>query len=294
MTDDSGPVVTGIFIHPVKSCRRIELDVAVVDDYGLEGDRRWQVQGPAGQMMTQRKFPDMARIQPLPVPGGLRLHCDGMPDIEVQQPEVANISGKTMTGLVPVADAGDEAARWLARVLSIECRLTAIATGYERRVLIGGDEVFGQQASLVDAAPVHIVTAASHRFLLQHAVEPFPIERFRPNLVVDGCEAWAEDTWRELSIGDARVRVALPWPRCVMPQVDQDTGQRHREPAVVLKRHRWCSAAPGVSGELQALLTSTTLFGVAASVGPTGTVITKGTPVDVLKTGPALLAPPVG
>jgi uncharacterized protein YcbX len=292
MSDAPRPVVTGIHIHPVKSCRRIELDRAVVDEYGIDGDREWQIQGPARQMMTQRKFPDMARIQPVPVPGGLRLQCDGMPDLEVQRPTVASGQGKTMTGLVPLGDAGDEAAAWLERVLSIECRLTAIAWGYERRVLIGGDDVFGQQASLVDAAPIHLVSAASHRFLLQDAVETFPIERFRPNLVVDGCEPWVEDTWRELSIGDARIRVALPWPRCAMPQVDQDTGQRHREPAVVLKRHRWCTEAPDLPEGLHALFTATTLFGVAGSVEPAGAVITVGTPVEVLETGPALLAPP--
>ena len=294
MTAPSGPVVTGIHIHPVKSCRRIEVDSAVVDEYGLHGDREWQIQGPVGQMMTQRKFPAMARIQPVPLPGGLRLQYDGLPDLDVARPASADGEGKTMTGRVPLGDAGDEAADWLQRALSIECRLTAVTVGYERRVLIGGDDVFGQQASLVDAAPIHLVSAASHRFLVQDALEPFPVERFRPNLVVDGCDPWVEDTWRQVSIGEARIRVALPWPRCVMPQVDQDTGERHREPAVVLKRLRWCSEAPDLAEALQALVTGTTLFGVAGSIAPAGAVITRGTPVDVLETGDALLAPPPG
>ena len=288
----NGPIVTGIYLHPVKSCRRVAVDHAVVSRYGLEGDREWQVQGPAGQLMTQRKFPALARVQPVPIPGGLRLQADGMPDLDVERPVAVNSAGNTMTGRVAVADAGDEAAAWLEQVLSIGCRLTTIASGYERRALIGGDDPFGQDVSFVDAAPLHLVSAASHRFLLAHAAEPFPIERFRPNLIVDGCEPWAEDTWRSLSIGDARIRVVLPWPRCTVPQVDQDSGQRRREPAVVLKRLRWCSDASSLAESLQPLIAGNALFGVAASIGPTGATITRGAPVDVLATGEPLLAAP--
>ena len=140
MTTSSGPVVTGISIYPVKSCRRVDVDRAVVNEYGLVGDREWQVQGPAGQLMTQRKFPALARVQPTPIPGGIRLQCDGLPDLDVERPDAVNSEGNTMTGRVPVADAGDEAAAWFERVLSIGCRLTTIAAGYERRPLIGGDD----------------------------------------------------------------------------------------------------------------------------------------------------------
>jgi uncharacterized protein YcbX len=139
------PVVAGISIHPVKSCRRVEVEHAVVSQYGLAGDREWQVQGPAGQLMTQRKFPAMARVQPVPVDGGLRLQCDGLPDLDVQRPDTVNTHGKTATGGVSVADAGDEAASWLERALDIECRLTTIAEGYERHPLIGDHDLFGQQ-----------------------------------------------------------------------------------------------------------------------------------------------------
>jgi len=286
------PVVTGIYIHPVKSCRRVEVDHAVVSQYGLEGDREWQVQGPVGQFMTQRKFPALARVQPALVSGGLRLQCDGLPDLEVERPAAVNSHGKTATGSVPVADAGDEAAAWLERVLSIECRLTSIASGYERHPLIGGDDVFGQQVTFVDAAPVHLVSASSYRFLLEHAAEPFPIERFRPNLVVDGSGAWEEDTWQALSIADAELRVSLPWPRCTVPQVDQDTGERHREPAVVLKRFRWCSDASTLPAPVQPLIAGNALFGIAASIAPLGAVISRGAAVEVLATGTPLLAAP--
>jgi uncharacterized protein YcbX len=292
MVDLSRPFVAGIYLHPVKSCRRVEVDHARVSEYGLLGDREWQVQGPAGQLMTQRKFPAMARVQPQPIPGGLRLMCDGMPDLDVPRPGAVDTEGNTMTGRVRVADAGDEAAAWLTRVLSIACRLASIGAGYERRPLIGDVDPFAQQVTFVDAAPIHLVSAASYRFLLDDAGEPFPIERFRPNLVVDGCQAWEEDTWRSLSIGAAELRVVLPWPRCAVPQVDQDTGERRREPAVVLKRHRWCTDASSLPAAVQPVIAGNALFGVAASISPPGATITRGGPVDVHATGVPLIDPP--
>ena len=292
MSGPSRPVVASIYIHPVKSCRRVEVDHAEVSRYGLLGDREWQVQGPAGQLMTQRKFPSMARVQPVPIPGGLRLTCDGLPDLEVQRPDRVDTEGNTMTGRVPVADAGDEAAAWLERALSIGCRLTTIASGYERSPLIGGDDPFAQQVAFVDAAPIHLISAASYRFLLDAAREPFPIERFRPNLVVDGCEPWEEDTWRSVSVGSAELRVVMPWPRCAVPQIDQDTGARHREPAVVLKRHRWCTDASSVPPAWQPVLAGNALFGVAASITPSGARITRGDPIEVHATGGPLLVAP--
>ena len=283
--------MAAIHLHPVKSCRRVEVGHAVVGPYGLRGDREWQVQGPDGRVMTQRKFPALARVQPTPVPGGLRLEHQGTPDLEVERPDEADRDGETFSGRVPLADAGDEAAAWFEQVLATPCRLTAIATGYRRRVVVGED-LFGQEESLADAAPVHLVAAASRRFLLEHAAEPFGIERFRPNVVVDGCDPWEEDAWRLVAVGNARVRAVLPWPRCAVPQVDQDTGQRHREPAVVLKRFRHCPEAPDLPEALRALIAGKALFGVGGSIAPEGAVIALGEPVEVLTTGgPQRVAP---
>lgn len=292
MADASRPIVAGIYLHPVKSCRRVAVDRAEVSQYGLLGDREWQVQGPAGQLMTQRKFPAMARVQPALISGGLRLMCDGMPDLDVPRPDAVNAEGSTMTGRVPVADAGEEAAAWLTRALAIDCRLASVAAGFERRPLIGGTDPFAQQVTFVDAAPIHLVSAASYRFLLDDAGEPFPIERFRPNLVVDGCQPWEEDTWESLSIGAADLRVVVPWPRCAVPQVDQDTGERRREPAVVLKRHRWCDDASTLDPAWQPVVAGSVLFGVAASISPAGATISRGDAVEVRATRSPLLGPP--
>ena len=242
-------------------------------------------------MMNQRKFPGLARVCPVPIADGLRLEHEDVPALHVRRPDAVNGYGKTGFGRVPVADAGDEAAAWFEQVLGVRCRLTAIASGYQRRVVVGED-LFGQEVSLADAAPVHVVNAASFRFLLEHAVEPFGIERFRPNVVVDGFGPWEEDTWRKVSIMTVEIDVMLPWPRCAIPQVDQQTGLRHREPAIVLKRHRWCSDAQNVPEAVRPLIAGNALFGVGGSIRPEGAVIAVGDPVAVTMTRQPLVVVP--
>jgi uncharacterized protein len=289
--DSGGVTLTAIHLHPVKACRRTEVDRAIVGRYGLQGDREWQVQGPQGQMLNQRKFPALARVRPTILADGLRLEHDGMPVLEVPRPQVADREGKTGFGPVAVADAGDDAATWFEQLLGVSCRLAAIAEGYHRRIVID-DDWFEQEVSLADAAPVLLVNTASHRFLLDRAAEPFGIERFRPNLIVDAGAPWAEDIWRTASIGSAEVRFVLPWPRCAVPQVDQDTGERRREPAVVLKRHRWCTTTPNLPEAIGALLAGNALFGVAGSIGPVGAEVAVGDPVEVTTFGEPLVSMP--
>ena len=77
------------------------------------------------------------------------------------------------------------------------------------------------------------------------ARKPFGIERFRPNLVVHTEQAWVEDTWRTFAVGAAELESLMPWPRCAVPQIDQDTAERGREPAVALRAHRWCTEEIG-------------------------------------------------
>ena len=280
----SALAVSSLAVFPIKGCRAVALERAVVGRYGLAGDREWQVVDAELKPITQRTHPSLVRVQPSLVEGGIVLRAEGVADLEVARPMAADIETSSLIEPIKLGDAGDVAARWMADVLGVEgVRLLAIAPGYERRY-----PFFETSSSLGDAAPVVVATDASHAFLAERADEPFGPERWRINVFVAGASPFVEDTWRDVRMGDTSVRLAYPWPRCAVPQIDQLTGERHREPAVVLKAHRWCSAVDG-DGFATAFLPGNALFGMAGSIVPEGGTIAVGDEVEVLDTAPALV-----
>ena len=68
--------------------------------------------------------------------------------------------------------------------------------------------------------------------------DPLPMNRFRPNFVVRGCNAYAEDGWGRLHIGGVPFRVAEGCPRCAITTTDQETGERGKEPLRTLATYR--------------------------------------------------------
>lgn len=276
--------VTSIAIFPIKGCRGTDVDRATVGELGLAGDREWQVVGADMRPLTQRTHPRLVLARPSVVDGGLVLRADGMADLAVERPAVADRDSFSILEAIKLGDAGDDAAAWFAQLLGDDgVRLFAVAAGYERRY-----PFFETPSALGDVAPVLVATDASHDFLVERAKEPFGRDRWRGNLWIGDAEPFAEDTWRTLRIASTTVTLVCPWPRCAVPQVDQVTGERHKEPAVVLKAHRWCPA-PDIGG---LTLPASGMFGMAGSITPVGASIAVGDDVEVLESGPPALAAP--
>ena len=284
--------LASIFVHPIKSCRAVELRAATVSAIGLAGDRLWQVVDGDQRGMTQRQHPILATVQPtLTDDGGVRVRATGREPLDVAPP-TDPVTTHSHFGLpVPALDAGDEAAEWFSSLVGAPLRLVRMANPVGWR-LPGDLDVFGQAAPFTDAAPILVTATASLEHLQEHASEPFGMDRFRPNLVLTGSEPWAEDTWADLHVGDATLRVVTPWPRCAIPQIDQQTGVRHREPARVLRALRWCTSAPDAAVAWQPVLEGNALFGVACSIEPVGADIAEGDSVVVGDRREPVLAPP--
>ena len=297
MTTESHPggTLTGITVHPIKGCRRIELDSVVASATGLDGDRAWQVvtvpdqDGALGEAVTQRRNAALATVSPIPIDGGLTISAPDVGTIDVKRPDANDITVHALIGdKVACADAGDEAAEFFSEVLGSPARLAALTPESSRPVRL----FRGRLTGFADAAPVLVANTASLDDLVARATEPFGIERFRANLIVTNEAPWSEDTWTEFSIGDADLVARVVWPRCSVPQIDQDTGERHREPALVLRKHRWCDTAEGFSPGMRGMLEGNAMFGIACTIDPEGTVLSVGDTVTVTATGPALLDPP--
>ena len=237
--DNGDPVLVGIHIYPIKSCGGVSMQSADLVATGLRDDRRLMLVDGAGGFMSQRGHPRMALISPRLIGGRLVVRAPGMPDLEVPaqgqttNPVDVEIWGDRQRG----EDLGGEAARWFGEFLGVTCRLVRKPDSDVRPVdsLYAGED---DQTSFADAFPLLVISEASLEDLNGRLDRPVPMNRFRPNLVVGGCEPHAEDGWGEIRIGDAAFRVAEPCSRCAVTTVDQETGGRGKEPLKTLATYR--------------------------------------------------------
>ena len=229
--------VAGLFIYPVKSLRGIAVPAAEIDALGFAGDRRFLVIDEAGKFLTQRQVTRMACIDTALTPGTLTLSADGAGQVTVSTASDPSAPLHTVAvwkseGLL-AEDCGPAAANWLSEQLQQKCRLVRIGDRFRRPVLKKAGRP-GDAFSFADGAPVLVASEASLATLndriLENAGEPIPMDRFRPNLVITGCEAFAEDAWRAFRVGDVTFRQAGRSDRCIMTTTDQRTGVRGKEP----------------------------------------------------------------
>jgi uncharacterized protein YcbX len=247
--------VTQIARYPVKSCRGEPMDVATVQPWGLAGDRRWMVVDADGGAVTAREIPSLVLVTPHLVPATPNLASDGIAAITLTFPGTPDLTVEVSPGndLVPVeiwksqikaTEAGDAAAEWFAAILGESVRLVYLDDPTRRQV----DPEYSydsDRVSFADGFPLLLTSEDSLAALNalisggRHAAEgPLPMTRFRPNVVVAGADAWAEDKWQRLLIGDVPFRVAKGCGRCVLTTTNPDTAIKGKEPLATLARHR--------------------------------------------------------
>jgi uncharacterized protein YcbX len=231
--------LTELHTYPIKSARGISLSSARVELRGLEHDRRWMVIDDEDSFLTQRSIPRMALIRIALGSSHLAVKSEGMNELRLPlRPESGNTRRvRVWNDTVDAMDAGDEAASWFTRMLSRPCRLVFMPDQTERLV----NPKYTSQKAIVgfaDAFPFLLISQASLDDLNSRLSEPVPMNRFRPNLVLEGCEAYEEDIWATVKIGNVLFRVAKPCERCSVPTVNQDTGIRATEPILTLSSYR--------------------------------------------------------
>ncbi|SCE68202.1 MOSC domain-containing protein [Micromonospora mirobrigensis] len=246
MTHPAAPHLAAVHTYPVKGCHRLDHDVAQVEPWGLAGDRRWMLVDADGVGVTQREATDLVRLRALPHPDGLLLTAAGRPDLHVADPTADPVQVRVFTSRWPVdaVPAGPAADHWLGELVGRPVRLVRLAR--PARHLDPGERAHdpGDQVSFADEYPLLLASSASldalNGWLVEAGADPVPMSRFRPNLVVTGTPAWAEDDWagRRFRIGATTFRAAGPCDRCVVTTTDQETGVRGHEPLRTLARHR--------------------------------------------------------
>ena len=236
-----------IHVHPVKAFRSQSRREAVVEPWGLAGDRRWVLIDGEGKVVTQRQQPRLALAAAELLPdGGIRLSASGRAPVTVRVPEpigttTLDIFGDKVEGIL--ADAA--AHEWCSAYLGADVRLVHMDDPATRRPVDPEFARPGETVSFADGYPLLVTTLASldalNSLIAQgdHAGEgPLPMNRFRPNLVLAGTAAWAEDDWSRIAVGEVTFRVPKMCGRCVVTTTDQGTGERGKEPLRTLGRHR--------------------------------------------------------
>ncbi|MFA6285972.1 MAG: MOSC N-terminal beta barrel domain-containing protein [Opitutaceae bacterium] len=225
--------LAGIYIYPVKGCRGLSLTSASLDALGIVGDRRFLIVDQDGKFITQRTHPQMALITASLDERFLALSHPGQGPLAI--PRASDPSARLLGVEVwkshglQAEDCGDEASEWVRTALGTAARLARIGNAFHRPVKPGRAQP-GDVVSFADAYPFLLIGKASlgdlNDRLLGQREEPVPMDRFRPNLVIAGAPAFAEDTLTRFRIGDVIFRTAGPCARCIVTTTDQLTGER--------------------------------------------------------------------
>lgn len=240
--------IARLFVHPVKSCAGTEVREALLTEAGLESDRAWMVVDAQGVFLTQRTLPRMALVRPEVVGDALVLRAPGMPELRLDANAAAAPATVTVwNDTVPAWDAGEAAARWFSTFLGQPCRLVRCDPAHRRlsrRDWTGGLEAPNRFS---DGFPVLVASEASLDDLNQrlraagHAA--VGMERFRPNVVLAGVQAYDEDRVDRVRIGtgaglEVQLQLVKPCARCPIPDIDPATAQSHPAVGDTLRTYR--------------------------------------------------------
>ena len=255
--------VVGLFMYPLKSARGIALQRARTVATGLEWDRQWMLVNAQGTFLSQRTHPQLACLVPQITAEALIICAPGVPPLEVPLGVAGRQRGERLVVRVHRdacvgIDQGDEAAQWAAEALGETVRLVRVPGVPERianPVFVGPTPA---PMGFADGFPLLVCNEASLADLNTHLPEPLPMERFRPNLVLAGLPAWAEDRIDSLVIGAVRLRLVKPCTRCTIPGIDQRSGVAGTDPAPALRTFRFDKRLRGVTFGQNAVVASGT------------------------------------
>jgi hypothetical protein len=244
--------VAAIYIYPIKSTRGVALSSSPVERRGLAHDRRWALFGPDGKVLTARDFPKLLALEVRVVDHGIALSLDGNPALVIPYPGAAtelaevDVFDRPGTGRRSSPDIDS----WFQTQLGTDCRLVFMGAGSHRETAVDGAGRH-HPVSFADEYPLLLVSQASLDDLNARLSRPVGMRNFRPNIVVRGCDPYAEDGWKSLRIGDTSYRVTQQCQRCVFTTIDPDTHERNdaQEPLRTLStyhRHPHGGVAFGV------------------------------------------------
>lgn len=268
-------VIRELNIYPLKSGRRIPKVEARLAATGFEWDRHWMAASPDGVFMSQRTQPRLALVESEIGTDSLTLSAPGQAPLRMP----LNAEGLTQPASVwktsiSALDQGEAAARWITEAVGHPARLLRISPVLDRHASTEFAGTTPAPVSFADGFPILVCNLASLQYLNTRMPESVPMERFRPNIVLEGLEPFEEDRIAEIRFGAVTLRLVKPCTRCVITSTDQRTGQPSTNPLPVLRSFRFNKALMGVTFGENAVIAAG--LGETLRVGTSGSVIHDG------------------
>lgn len=261
--------IKDILIYPVKSCRGMRLDEAMLSATGFAGDRNWMIVDAAGTFVSQREQPRLALVQPSLATDSLRLAAPNMPNIEVPLvPGGDRLEAELFGEKLPSLTVSEAASAWFSAYLDGSFALVACDPSHARLGGVQYPSRDGAPTSFVDNYGILVISEASRADLNRRLPAAVPMNRFRPNIVIGGVDAYGEDYFSSVKAGDVELRFIDVCYRCNMTTIDQETAVMGDQPLATLARYR--TSGQGVR------------FGsYAAVLAGVGSTLRAGSPLDV-------------
>lgn len=235
----SAITLSGIRIYPIKGCAGADVEVAHMDTYGLRHDRRWMLINAQGADLHQFDYPRLANITVSLHETALFVQAPGMSPLTIPlQPQHTHpLPVRWFDGASEALPVSVQADEWFQEFLHTPCRLVFLPKSVQRDKQL--DATTYQTPTGFTSQQYHLLSEGSLNDLNQRLETPVPIDRFRPNLIVSGVPAFAEDSWHTLQINQHTFHVVAPCERCAITTVDPLIGvMTGKEPMKTLARYR--------------------------------------------------------
>lgn len=262
-----------LYTFPVKSMKGVRLSQSYAGDTGLSFDRNFMITDEDGKFLTARRYPQMVLFTPALLNNGIYLRSpEGssatiLYDDFLPEKQACEVWGNHFTSLI----APEKINQWLCQFFDIPVQLRWLSPHSTRRVKLSPDS----PVSFADGYPYLIINEASFQAVQKRCSAAIKIEQFRGNIIVTGADAFAEDSWKVIQIGDVIFDLKKPCSRCIFTTISTDKGEKHpqMEPLHTLQTFRTAADKNDVD------------FGMNAIARNTG-IIQVGDTVTVLETCP--------
>ena len=265
--------ISEINIYPIKSLKGISLEKSKVEQRGLQYDRRWMLIDEDSKFITQREIPKLAAVSVALDVNGLTVSTLGFENLNVPfTVEGDEISVRIWDNDCLAIPLGKEISEWFSNLIDQNCKLVFMPDSSKR----GVNPIFNKNDDIVsfaDGYPLLLIGENSLGELNERLADSVPMNRFRPNLVVRGTPAFAEDAWKSVNIGETVFRITKPCARCVVTTIDQLSGiVSGKEPLKTLATFRMVKDVYPENFHLLGLSETSVLFGqnmIAETFGAT-------------------------